>query len=328
MRAAWYERQGPARDVLVVGELETPEPGPGEVRVRLHASGLNPGDAKKRADTFGLGLGYPRVVPHSDGAGVVDAVGAGVPAARVGERVWVYHAQSSRPFGTAADYTVVPAGKAVRLPDAVDFAVGACLGIPARTAHAAVYAGGPVEGLDVLVAGGAGNVGRAAVALAAWGGARVIATVGGAAQAALARSAGARQVVDYRAGDAAAQVRALTGGAGVARIVEVALGRNLALDAAVLAEHGTIAAYSSDADPEPRLPFWPLLFDNVTIRLIGSDDLSEAEERLAVTDIAACLEAGALRPHIAYRFPLGEIAAAHELLEGPRAPGHVILDLA
>ena len=328
MRAAWYERQGPAQDVLVVGEMETPEPGPGEVRVRLRTSGLNPGDIKKRADAFGLGMAYPRVVPHSDGAGVIDAVGAGVPAVRLGERVWVYGAQSYRPFGTAAEYVVLPGAQAVRLPDAVDFASGACLGIPARTAHAAVYAGGPVAGLSVLVAGGAGNVGRAAVVLAAWGGATVIATVGGVPQGDLARSAGAAHVLDYRAADVAARVRALSGDAGVARVVEVAFGPNLPLDAAVIAPHGTIAAYSSDADPEPRVPFWPLLFTNVTIRLVGSDDLSAAEERQAVADIAACLEAGALQPHIAWRFPLGEIVAAHEAMEGSRAPGHIILDIA
>jgi NADPH2:quinone reductase len=297
------------------------------VRVRVHTSGVNPGDVKKRADAFGLGMPYPRVIPHSDGAGVIDTVGDGVPASRVGERVWVYSAQSYRPFGTAAEYVVVPTAKAIWLPDAVDFAEGACLGIPARTAHAAVYAGGPVAGLDVLVAGGAGNVGRAAVALAAWSGARVFATAGGGEQEDLARSAGATQVLDYRAADVAAQVHALTGDAGVAHIVEVAFGRNVSLDEKVIAQHGTIAAYSSDADAEPRLPFWPLLFNNVTIRLIGSDNLSEAEERQAVTDITACLEAGALRPHIAQRFPLSEIAAAHEMLEGSRAPGHIILDI-
>jgi NADPH2:quinone reductase len=297
------------------------------VRVRLHTSGINPGDSKKRTDTFGLGMAYPRVIPHSDGAGVIDAVGDGVPVGRVGERAWVYSAQSYRPFGTAAEYVVLPTARAVPLPASVDFASGACLGIPARTAHAAVYAGGPVMGLDVLVAGGAGNVGRAAVALAAWGGARVIATTGGAAQEDLARSAGAAHVLDYRADDLAKQVRALTGAAGAARIVEVAFGRNIALDEQVIAPHGVIAAYSSDAEAAPRLPFWPLLFNNVTIRLVGSDDLSADEERRAVAAITACLEAGALRPHIAQRFPLREIAAAHEMLEGSHAPGHIILDI-
>jgi NADPH2:quinone reductase len=327
MRAAWYERQGPARGVLIVGEMKTPEPGLAEVRVRLHTSGVNPGDIKKRINAFGLGMPYSRVIPHSDGAGVIDAVGDGVPADRIGERVWVYAAQSYRPFGTAAEYVVVPTVKAVRLPEAAGFADGACLGIPARTAHAAIYAGGPVASLDVLIAGGGGNVGRAAVALAAWGGARVIATVGGAEQEELARSAGALHVVDYRANDAAAQVRALTGDRGVARIVEVAFGRNLALDATVIAQHGMIAAYATDADAEPRLPFWPLLFNNVAVRLVGSDDLTEAEEHQAVTDITACLAAGALRPHVAQRFPLSDIASAHELIEGPHAPGHIILDI-
>jgi NADPH2:quinone reductase len=327
MRAAWYERQGAAREVLVVGEMEMPQPGIGEVRVRVYRSGLNPGDIKKRADAFGLGMAYPRVIPHSDGAGVIDAVGAGVAADRVGERVWVYGAQSYRPFGTAAEYVALPDEQAVRLPDAVGFAIGACLGIPARTAHAAVFAAGSVSGRTVLTAGGAGNVGRAAVALAAWGGATVIATVGNPAHTDLVRSAGAAHVLDYHAADVAAQVRALTGGAGVDLIVEVAFGRNLPLDAAVIAQHGVISAYSSDADAEPRLPFWPLLFNNVTIRLVGSDDLSPVEERRAVADITTSLDAGALQPHIARRFPLEEIATAHEAMEGPHPPGHIILDI-
>lgn len=251
MRAAWYERPGPARDVPVIGEVETPTPGPREVRVRVHASGINPGDVKKRDDFFGLGMACPKVIPHSDGAGVIDAVGAGVPANRIGERVWVFNAQSYRPFGTAAEFTVVPAERAVRLPDAIDFAAGACLGIPALTAHAAVFAAGPVRDLDVLVAGGAGNVGQAAVALAAWGGARVIATVGGEVQGDLARSAGAEHVLDYRASDLAARIRVLTEARGVARIVEVAFGRNISIDAAVIAQHGTIAVYATGADSTP-----------------------------------------------------------------------------
>ena len=307
----------------MVGKMDAPRPGPGEVLVSVRASGANPGEVKKRADWMGLGLGFPRVVPHSDGAGVIEGVGEGVSASRAGERVWVWGAQSGRPFGTAAEYTAVPGAQAVPLPDGVGFEEGACLGIPARTAHRCVFADGPVSGETVLVAGVAGAVGGFAVSFAKWGGAEVIATVG--AEAAL--EAGADHVLNYRADDVAARVLEITGGAGVDRIVEVALGRNLELDNEVLALMGTIAAYASDAEPEPRLPFWPLLFKNATIRLVGSDDLPEEAERRAAEDIEATLAAGVLRPRIGMRFPLERIAEAHEALEGGRSDGRVVVEV-
>src|SRR3982751_4959687 len=208
MRAAWYETQGTARDVLVVGEMPDPEPGPAEVRIRVAASGINPGDVKKRQDAFGYGMPYPRVIPHSDGAGTIDRVGDGVPASRVGERVWCYGAQSYRPFGTAAEYVVVPSGQAVPLPDGVPFEQGACLGIPGITAHRAVHVAGPVPGRTVLVQGGAGAVGVCAVQLAHHAGGTVIATVRSASDESTARRAGADEVV--RAGEGLIErVRAL-----------------------------------------------------------------------------------------------------------------------
>lgn len=327
MRAAWYERGGPASEVLTVGEMDTPRPGPGEVLVHVQTSGVNPGDVKKRADWVGLGVGYPRVVPHSDGAGVIEGVGEGVPPSRVGQRVWVWGAQSGRPFGTAAEYTAVPEARAVPMPDGVGFEVGACLGIPARTAHRCVFFDGTVSGETVLVAGGAGAVGGFAVSFAKWGGAEVIATVGSEGHAEAVLKAGADHALNYRAEDVAARVREITEGSGADRIVEVAFGRNLALDTEVIALHGTIAAYASDADPEPRLPFWPLLFKNVTIRLVGSDDLPEDAKRRAVEDTASCLEAGMLRPRVGMRFPLEGIAEAHEAVEGGHAGGRVVVDV-
>jgi len=311
MRAAWYERGGPASEVLTVGEMDAPRPGPGEV--------------KKRADWMGFGIGYPRVIPHSDGAGTIEEVGEGVSPSRVGERVWVWGAQSGRPFGTAAEYVALPSEQAVSLPDEVGFEVGACLGIPARTAHRCVFVDGAVSGETMLVAGGAGAVGGFAVSFAKRGGAEVIATVGSEGQAAL--EAGAHHVLNYRADDVAARVAEITGGSGVGRVVEVAFGRNLALDAEALAPHGTIATYASDAEPEPRLPFWPLLFKNITIRLVGSDDLPEDAERCAAADITACLKEGLLRPRVGVRFPLGEIAEAHEAVEGGRAGDRVVVDV-
>jgi len=327
MRAAWYEQKGPARDVLVVGEMPEPVPERGEVRVRLHTSGINPGDTKKREGWLGSPMPYPRVVPHSDGAGVIDAVGDGVPRERMGERVWVYGAQSYRPFGTAAEFVAVPQEQAVPLLDGVDFATGACLGISTRTAHRCVYADGPVAGHRVLVAGGVGNVGHAAVALAAWGGATVIATVGSSEQAELARAAGASVVLDRHVPDLAEQILTAADGAGTDRIVEVALGANIALDERVIANGGVIAAYASDA-AEPQLPFWPLVFKNVVLRLVGSDDLPAAAERTAMADITACLRAGRWRPAIAHRFPLEQIGQAHEFVERGGAAGHVLLVLA
>ena len=295
--------------------------------MRVRASGVNPGEIKKRADWMGLGVGYPRVVPHSGGAGVVEEVGEGVDRSRIGQRVWVWSAQSEHPFGTAAEYAAVPEARAVPLPDGVGFEAGACLGIPARTARRCVFADGAVPGETVLVAGGAGAVGGFAVSFAKWGGAEVIATVGSEGHAEAALEAGADHALNHRVDDVGARVREITGGSGVDRIVEVAFGRNLELDNEILALHGTIAAYASDAEPEPALPFWSLLFKNVTIRLVGSDDLPEDAERRAAEDIEATLASGVLRPRVGARFPLERIAEAHEAVEGGRVGGRVVVDI-
>ena len=325
MRAAWYERKGPAHEVLVVGEMDTPQPAPGEVRLRVEASGVNPGDTKKRDGWLGFPMSYPRVIPHSDGAGVIDAVGEGVSAARIGERVFCYGAQSYRPFGTAAQWVTVPADQAVRLPDDTHFEVGACLGIPGITAHRAVFADGPVSGRTVLVAGAGGAVGGLATSLAAWGGATVLATVRSAEDVERARRAGAAQVFVLDGTDVAAAILKVAPD-GVDRVIEVALGANAALDEAVLAQGGVIAAYGSP-DPEPCLPFWSLLFKNVTIRLLGSDDFAAADKRRAAADLVTCLAEGRLAIDIAERFVLDDIAAAHEAVDHPTRPGRVVIRL-
>src|SRR5580692_10159424 len=195
MKAAWYEKQGPARSVLVVGEMPDPIPAAGEVRIRIAASGINPGDVKKRSDAFGVGMPYPRVIPHSDGAGRVDQLGAGVPSEWMGRSVWCYGAQSYRPFGTAAEFTVVPVDQVVSLPENVSMEQGACLGIPGITAHRAVHLAGSLTGRTVLVQGAAGSVGLCAVQLARLGGARVIGTVRSSAEEETARNAGADAVL-------------------------------------------------------------------------------------------------------------------------------------
>lgn len=323
MRAAWYERKGSAEEVLEVGEMLDPEPLSGEVRIRLRTSGINPGDIKKREGWLGFPMSDPRVIPHSDGAGEVDAVGDGVDKARVGERVWCYGAQSGRPFGTAAEYVVVPERLALPLPDGADFEQGACLGIPGITAHRAVFADGDMAGAVVLVAGAAGAVGSMAAQLASRAGATVIATVRDPGD--VERVRGAREVLV--ADDGLAERVLARAPHGVDRVIEVALSANAQLDADVLAQGGTLVAYSSP-DPEPLLPFWPLLFNNVTIRLLGSDDFPESAKEQAASDLVAAIEADSLRAEVGERFPLEEIAAAHLAVEQPRVPGRVLLDLA
>lgn len=326
MRAAWYEKNGPAAEVLRVGEMPVPEPGPGEVRVRVVASGLNPTDVKSRAGS--RPMGFPRVVPHQDGAGVIDAVGPGVPAARVGERVWMFIVQFQRPWGTAAEFTVVPAKLAVTLPRATGFAEGACLGIPAVTAHRCLFADGPVAGQTVLVTGGAGAVGHYAVQLAKWGGARVIATVSSPEKAARAAAAGADHTVNYRTGDPAAEILALTGGAGVDRIVDVDFGGNLATSLKVVKVNGTIAAYASMGDAEPKLPFYALMTRNVTVRPVLIYTMPERAKDEAAADVVRLVEAGRLQHQIGARFPLARIVEAHEAQESGQVIGNIVVDVA
>lgn len=325
MRAAWYRRPGPAHEVLEVGELPDPSPAPGEVLVRIHASGINPSDTKRRAGWRGARMEHPRVVPHSDGAGVIEAVGEGVDAARIGEPVWLYNAQRGRAFGTAAEFCALPAAQAIRLPDPVSFEEGACLGVPASTAHFAVFADGAVRDQTILVQGGAGAVGHYAVQFAAWGGARVIATVSNAQKAAHARAAGAAATVNYRREDVVAAVHRLTGGAGVERIVEVDLGANLAVDAALIRPNGIIASYSSTRVPEPVFPYYPLAYKGVTLRLVQAYILPPAARAQAIADITAGLEQRFLCHAIAAVFPLERVAEAHALAESGNALGNVIL---
>ena len=326
MRAVWYEKQGAAADVLRLGDMERPEPGPGEVRVRLAASGVNPVDCKRRRGGRGA-MDGPRVVPHFDGAGVVDALGEGVDGRRLGERVWIYQAQWGRAMGSAAEAIALDAALAVRLPDNSGFDEGACLGIPAMTAHRCVFADGPVTGQTVLVTGGAGAVGRYAVQFAALGGARVIATVSSAEKAAVARAAGAHEVLDYKSEDVAERIKEITGGAGVTRIVEVEFGGNLETSLAVIADHGVIASYASDAVLEPALPFYRLAYANLTVRPVLVFAMPEDAKLRAIADITRWAESGELSHHMGPRFALEDCAAAHAAVEAG-ANGKVIIEIA
>jgi NADPH:quinone reductase len=322
MKAAWYEKQGAARDVLAIGEMEKPQPGAGEVRIRVAFSGVNPGDVKKREDAFGVGMPYPRVIPHSDGSGTVDAVGDGVSREWIGRRVWCYGAQSYRPFGTAAEYTIVPLQQVAQLPEGVPLEQGACLGIPGITAHRAVHVAGSVEGRTVLVQGGAGAVGACAVQLAHQAGARVIATCRAEADKQIASRAGADEVL--LTGDKLAErIRALAPD-GVDHVVEVAFGANIKTDTEVLAQGGSIATYATNT-PMPETPVWQLVFVNARLFFVGSDDVPPNAKLEATHDLNKALEAGWQGLDIGEIVPLDEIARAHELVEHPAKPGRVIV---
>jgi NADPH2:quinone reductase len=313
MRAAWYERQGPAREVLQVGELPAPEPLRGEVRVRVDYSGVNPGDTKKRRGWLGSAMPFARVIPHSDGAGVIESVGKDVDPRRIGERVWVFGAQSYRPFGTAAELTAVPNGQAVALPDGVSEAIGACLGIPGITAHRAVFADGPVAGSVVLVHGVLGGVGALAAQLANWGGATVIGTIREQNDLARVNTTAVAHLVALDEVDPAGAVRSHAP-EGVDRIIEVAFSDNIDLDAAVVRNEAVIAAYATHHE-RPDFPFWPMLFDNVVIRLLGSDDFPIAAKEQAAADLTAAALDGALSIAIGEPLRLDQVADAHERVD-------------
>lgn len=326
MRAAWYTRNGEARDVLSVGEMPAPEPGPGEVRVRLHCSGVNPSDVKSRR---GRPLAGERVIPHSDGAGVVDKVGDGVPQSRIGERVWTWNGQWRRPFGTAAEFIALPAEQAVPLPDGVGFAEGACLGIPATTAFQAVRLVPQVEGRTLLVVGASSAVGHYATRIASLAGARVIGTVGSAEKAAHARAAGAAETIDYKTEDVAARVAELTGGKGVDAVIDMDLSSTAGLvGKGVLAPHGTLVCYGSNRMDEVGIPFREFLFRNIALRFYVVYELLPEDRRAVLAGLKELLEGGKLLHTIGARFPLERIVEAHEAVEGGRVLGNVVVDLA
>jgi len=324
MKAAWYEKQGAPKDVLIVGLMDDPQPSSGEVRIRVACSGVNPGDVKKRDDAFGVGMPYPRVIPHSDGSGTVDAVGDGVSREWVGRRVWCYGAQSYRPFGTAAEYTVVPLKQVVELSEGVPLEQGACLGIPGITSHRAVHVAGSVNGKTVLVQGGAGAVGACAVQLAHQAGARVIATCRSENDKDIASRAGADDVL-LTGENLVRRIRALASD-GVDHVVEVAFGANIKTDTEALAQAGSIATYATNT-PLPEIPVWQLVFVNARLFFVGSDDVPAEAKIEATRDINKALEAGWEGLDIAEIVPLAQIAHAHELLEHPVKPGRVIVSV-
>jgi NADPH:quinone reductase len=323
MKAVWYERTGSAREVLQYGEMPDPEPGPGDVRVRVQASGVNPSDWKTRSGTRPMVA--PRVIPHSDGAGVIDRVGPGVDPARLGERVWIWNGQWRRAFGTAATLIALPSEHAVRLPDATSFEAGACLGIPALTAHRAVTIDGLPEGQSILVAGGAGAVGHYAIQFAKLlGAAQVIATVSSDEKAAHAKAAGADEIINYKTEAVPDRVREITEGRGVDRVVEVDIAGNAHLLPKVIGQDGLCVAYGSNA-PQVSFEFGPMIMSGAAVRFFIVYELPAAARERGIADLTRWLEDGLIQHAIGATLPLDRTVEAHELVEQSKVIGNVIV---
>jgi NADPH2:quinone reductase len=326
MRAAWFEDFGPATDVLQVGEIDKPVPGPGEVLVRLHTSAVNPSDVKKRAGSFPNLLDDGFVIPNSDGAGVIEGVGDGVDATRVGERVWIYQAQFARRFGTAADFVAVESDRAPTLPDNTSFDTGACLGIPCMTAHRCVFSNGDVAGKTVVVTGAAGRVGHYATQWASQAGAHVIATASNDDDVAACKAAGAGHVVSHRSERFADDILAATSGDKVDRIIDLEFGANLTTSLQVIATSGTIVTYGSTVAPEPQLPFFQMMYLDLKLQFVIVYAMPEAAKQLAIYDITQALRKDSLQHRIAATLPLDDIAEANEIIEQGTIRGAVVLN--
>jgi NADPH:quinone reductase len=328
VKAVWYERTGAATEVLSFGEMPTPVAGPGEVRVWLHASGVNPSDAGRRAGSY-RAMEYPRVIPNSDGAGIIDQVGAGVTRLAVGQRVWLFNGQrNGRAFGTAAEYIALAEHLVTPLPDDVPFPAGATLGIPCMTAWCCLFGDGSIAGQTVLVTGGAGAVGHYAVQLAKWGGARVIATVSSPRKAEQARLAGADLVIDYKTEDVIAKTLAFTDGRGVDRVVDVDFGGNLATTLKLMAMNSTIAVYATNGNRNPVVPMRELMEKCIALRALVLPALPWPLHAAAQADISKWLAAGRRIHNVAAQFPLAETAQAHLAVEKGDKLGTVIVDCA
>jgi len=323
MKAAYYESNGAAREVLRVGEVETPRAGAGEVRVKLATSGVNPSDVKSRAG-LARKIAFPRVIPQSDGAGVIDEVGTGVPASRIGERVWIWNGQWKRPFGTAAEYITLPAAMAVPLPDSVSFAEGACLGIPAMTAFHAVMLAGLGKNSSVLVSGGAGAVSQYVIQFAKRTGATVLTTISSPEKAAAAREAGADHTIDYKTEDVGAKVKAIAP-EGVDALIEMDLTANAKLIPAVMRPRGSVIVYGTG--PEAAVPASFCLVNSIRLQFFIVYELTAAERAAAVGAINESLKGGWLKNRVAQpTFKLADMVTAHEAVEKGTL-GNVVVSL-
>lgn len=327
MQAVWFEKFGPAREVLQVGEQEKPVPSRNEVLVRIAASGVNPSDVKKRAGSFPTLLDEGFVIPHSDGAGIIEETGDDVRDRQVGDRVWVYQAQFGRRLGSAAEYLSIDASRAPLLPANASYDVGACLGIPVMTAHRCVFADGPVDGQSILVTGGAGRVGHYAIQWAKQGGATVIATASCTEDEVACRRAGADVIVNHRDDNWSIYLLAACGGEKVDRVIDVEFGANLQQTLEVIRVGGTICTYSSTVVPEPKLPFLRMMFADLTIRMVIVYAMPEEAKRQAILDIERYLLEDRLQHRIAATYPLARTAEAHELVESGQCRGCVLVTM-
>ena len=327
MKACWFDAFGSAQDVLRQGDWPAPEPGTGEVLVKLHTTGVNPSDVKKRAGAFPDLLEAGPVIPHSDGAGVITAVGEGVSPSRIGERVFVYQAQYGRQLGTGAEFVALDSARAPVLPDNASIEVGACIGIPIMTAHRCVFADGPVADQLILVTGGAGRVGHYAIQWAHRAGARVIATASNEQDAAVCREAGAGAVVNHREPEWGKTVLDLTGGQKVDRVIDVEFGANLPELLNCVRIGATIATYSSTVVPEPALPFRAMMFMDLTVRMVIVYAMPEEAKAQAIADTQAALTQGGLQHRIAQTLPFEQMAKAHEVIEEGSVRGCVVVTI-
>ncbi|MBN8193436.1 NADPH:quinone reductase [Bacillus sp. NTK074B] len=327
MKAAWFNEFGSPSEVLQLGEVDTPVPSHGEVLIRMHTSGVNPSDTKKRLGSFQDLLDNGPVIPNSDGAGIIEAVGEGVPHSRIGERVWVYQAQYGRLHGTAAQYVSIESKRAVPLPENTSFVEGACLGIPAMTAHRSVFSDGPVEGQWLLITGGAGRVGHYAIQWAKLAGAKVIATASNETARQHCVEAGADYVVDHRSDGMVDEVLKMTGGVKMDRVIDVEFGANLPRVLELIRTGGVIATYSSTVVPEPTLPFRDMMFMDLTLRMIIVYAMPERAKQDAIEDITKALENNQLQHRIAKTYKLDDIAEANEKIEDGDFYGCVVVEL-
>lgn len=327
MRAVWFEKQGPAREVLILGEKPTPDPKPGEVLIRLFASAVNPSDEGIRS-----GLGRyrydvdPFIIPQSDGAGIVEALGDGVSRHAVGDRVWLYNGQrEGRQHGTGAEFIALNAERVRPLPDNLTFSEGATLGIPGMTAHFSVFSNGPINGKTVLVTGGAGAVGHYAIQWASWGGARVISTVSSPEKAADAKAAGADVTINYREEDVASHIMDETNGEGVDHICEVEFGGNIRTSEKIIKVNGCISIYASKGELNPTVPMDIFMTKNIKVWPFVLPMTPLADRERAQGDIATWLSQGQRLHNVAGEFPLAKTADAHEFVASKTKRGTVVV---
>ena len=326
MKAAWYENIGAAAEVLQVGETSDPNPNAGEVLIEIKTSGVNPSDVKTRAGARGE-LQFPQIIPHSDGSGVITAVGEGIDESRIGERVWIWNGAFGRAHGTCAEMIALPSEQAVSLPDETSYEEAACLGIPASTAYYGMLCDGSVENQTVLVTGGAGAVGYYGIQLAKWSGASVITTVSGDEKAAVANDAGADLIINYRDEDVVAAIKDFTNGEGVDRILEVEFGGNLSVSKEVIKPNGIIASYGSVAVMEPALPFYDLMFKGVKLNTYLIYIVSESDRNMIVNGLNAAMNDQALTHLVSESYALDDIVDAHLSMESNQVIGNIVVGI-